>query len=258
MSETKDQISAAIFRAKADLERALGDLEKIPSFDPTSVAFSAHALNNFLSVTSATTDLLRIALKDYPDPQVRDWLKGLKRTARIMSHIVAELMNDATIRKNPELTFEKFDLSRLVRRACNYYQLLASQKQIRVKSEFKADPAYVWADRVAVAAVMDNLLSNAVKYSYHEREILVTVDEASNVVKCSVLDGGPGLSAEDQAGLFQKGVTLSSVPTGDEHATGYGLAVAKELVDLMGGAIWCESVLGQGACFSFSLPAEPC
>ena len=257
MSEAKDMVSAAISRAKADLDRALGDLEKIPSFDPSSVAFSAHALNNFLSVTNATTDLLRISLKDYPDSQVQDWLKGLKRTARLMSHIVAELMNDATIRKKPDLTFESFDLSRLVRRACNYYQLLASHKLIRIKVDLKTDPAYVRADRVAVAAVMDNLLSNAVKYSYHNREILVTIDNASNMIKCSVLDGGPGLSAEDQAGLFQKGVTLSSVPTGDEPATGYGLAVAKELVELQGGTIWCESELGQGACFSFSLPAGP-
>ena len=62
---------------------------------------------------------------------------------------------------------------------------------------------------------MDNLLSNAFKYFYHDREILVTIDEASKVVKCSVLDGGPGLSAQDQAGLFQKGVTLGSVPTGN-------------------------------------------
>ena len=255
MSEAKDMVSAAISRAKADLERALGDLEKIPSFDPTSVAFSAHALNNFLSVTNATTDLLRISLKDYPDQQVQDWLKGLKRTARLMSHIVAELMNDATIRKSPELTFERFNLARLVRRACNYYQLLASQKLIRIRVESKSDRTYVRADRVAVAAVMDNLLSNAVKYSYHDREILVTIDEASKMVECSVLDGGPGLSAQDQAGLFQKGVTLSSVPTGNEPATGYGLAVAKELIDLLGGSIWCQSQLGKGACFSFSLPA---
>jgi len=254
VNETKDQISAAILRAKTDLEQALGDLEKIPSFDPSSVAFAAHALNNFLSVTNGTTDLLRMSLKAYPDQQVQDWLEGLKRTTRLMTHIVAELMNDATIRKRPELTFEKFDLSRLARRACEYYQLLASHKQIRIKMESKADQSDVRGDRVAVAAVMDNLLSNAVKYSYHDREILVTISPESNAIKCSVLDGGPGLSAEDQAGLFQKGVTLSSVPTGNEPANGYGLAVARELIDLLGGAIWCESELGQGACFSFRLP----
>ena len=107
---------------------------------------------------------------------------------------------------------------------------------------------------MAVAAVMDNLLSNAVKYSDHGRKILVSIYRDADAIKCSVLDGGPGLSAEDQARLFQKGITLSSVPTGNEPATGYGLAVAKELIDLQGGTIWCESQIGQGACFSFRLP----
>jgi signal transduction histidine kinase len=72
---------------------------------------------------------------------------------------------------------------------------------------------------------------------------------------CEVRDEGPGLSPADQARLFQRGVRLAPRPTGGEPSTGYGLAVAKELVEKLGGAIWCESVLGQGCCFSFRLPA---
>ncbi len=53
MSESKKQISEAISRAKTDLELALATLEKIPSFDASSVAFSAHALNNYLTVNIA-------------------------------------------------------------------------------------------------------------------------------------------------------------------------------------------------------------
>jgi signal transduction histidine kinase len=255
MSEVKEQVSAAISRAKADLEQALGTLEKIPSFDAASVAFAAHALNNFLSVTAAVTDLLRLSLTDYPDPEVQDWLENLKRTTRMMTHVVAKLMNDATMRNKPELTFENFDLSRLVRRACMYYQHLADRKHITIKTELNSDQSAAWGDRVAVAAVLDNLFSNAVKYSNHGGEIRVRIDRDPGTIKCSVQDSGPGLSAQDQARLFQKGVTLSSVPTDNETATGYGLAVAKELIDLLGGSIWCESQLGQGACFSFRLPA---
>jgi two-component system, sensor histidine kinase LadS len=62
------------------------------------------------------------------------------------------------------------------------------------------------------------------------------------------------LSQEDQARLFQAGVRLSAVPTAGEPSTGYGLAVAKEPASQMGGGIWCESQLGQGACFAVSLP----
>jgi signal transduction histidine kinase len=256
MSAIKEQISEAISRAKADLDNALGTLEKIPSFDATSVAFAAHALNNFLTVTTAINDLLRLSLKNYPDEEVQEWLENLRRTTRMMTHIVAELMNDATMRNRPELVFEKFDLSKLVRRACAYYQRMADHKDITIKLALKLDHSSAWADRVAVSAVIDNLLSNAVKYSSHGKEIHVSINQEPETIKCSIQDSGPGLSTDDQAKLFQKGVTLRSVPTGNESSTGYGLAVAKELIDLLGGSIWCESQLGQGACFSFNLPVS--
>ena len=83
MCEVKEQVSAAISRAKADLEQALGTLEKIPSFDASSVAMAAHALNNFLSVTAAVTDLLRLSLKDHPDQEVHEWVKNLKQSKNL-------------------------------------------------------------------------------------------------------------------------------------------------------------------------------
>jgi signal transduction histidine kinase len=57
--------------------------------------------------------------------------------------------------------------------------------------------------------------------------------------------------------LFQRGVRLSPQPTGGEASNGYGLAVAKELINLVGGSIWCCSTPGHGACFAFRLPAAP-
>jgi signal transduction histidine kinase len=115
----------------------------------------------------------------------------------------------------------------------------------------------VWADRIAVAAVLDNLISNAIKYSPSGTTIDVHVRSEGETVVCAVRDSGPGLSPEDQARLFQRGVRLTPKPTAGEPSTGYGLAVAKELVEGLHGQIWCESTLGQGSVFSFRLPAKP-
>jgi len=52
----KEQATAAILRAQAELEQALSELEKMPAFDPRAVAFSAHALNNYLAVTGAPSN----------------------------------------------------------------------------------------------------------------------------------------------------------------------------------------------------------
>ena len=68
MPEPKEQIVSAISRAHAELEEALYELEKLPAVSQKSVSFAAHALNNFLTVTGGTVELLQLSLADYPDP----------------------------------------------------------------------------------------------------------------------------------------------------------------------------------------------
>lgn len=76
---------------------------------------------------------------------------------------------------------------------------------LRITCLSRAEQANAWADRVAVAVVVDNLLSNAVKYSPRGKPITVTVRAERGTVVCDVRDEGPGLSVEDQAKLFQRG-----------------------------------------------------
>ncbi|MBE9543305.1 MAG: HAMP domain-containing histidine kinase [Proteobacteria bacterium] len=252
MSE-KEQITATILRAQSELEIALGKLEKMPAFDPGAIAFSAHALNNYLMVTGLTAELLLLALADHPDPQIRNWLEGLGHVTKLMRHTVSQLMTSSEP-KDAELRFLKWNLVKLVRRTSDYYQRIADRKNISIVFESAMDIPPVWTDPVAAAAVLDNLLSNAVKYSFPGKQISVQMEVGLTSVVCSVRDEGPGLSQEDQAKLFQRGIQLSSVPTGGEPSSGYGLAVAKELIDKLGGDLWCESTLGAGAYFSFRLP----
>jgi signal transduction histidine kinase len=254
MSE-KEQITANILRAQSELEQALSGLEKMPAFDPGEIAYSAHTLNNYLFVTGCTAELLLLSLADHPDPQIRNWLESLGHVTNLMRHTVRHLTTSSET-KDAELRFLKWDSVQLVRRACNFYKRIADRKNIPIVFESAKDIPPVWTDPVAAAAVLDNLLSNAVKYSFPGRQIWVQMRGELKRVVCSIRDEGPGLSHEDQAKLFQRGIQLSSVPTGGEPSSGYGLAVAKELIDKLGGDLWCESTLGDGACFSFRLPVH--
>ncbi len=248
-----ENVAAAIQRAQAELEQALLELEKAPVLDPGSIAFTAHTLNNYLAVTGGTVQLLLLSLTDHPDPQVRVWLQGLGHVTDLMRHAVSQLRTRSATEES-KFHCQKWDLSQLVRRTCDYYQRIANGKKITIVYEAPADIAAVWTDPVAVAAVMDNLLSNAVKYSAPGKRIWARLRSEGTGVVCSVCDEGPGLSREDQAKLFQPGVRLSPVATGGEPSSGYGLVVAKDLVDKLGGELWCESTLGIGSCFAFRLP----
>ena len=70
MTTPKESVTAALARAKAELDQALADLEALPAFDPGVVGFAAHALNNYLAVAEGTLDLLGGALQGHPDEQV--------------------------------------------------------------------------------------------------------------------------------------------------------------------------------------------
>jgi signal transduction histidine kinase len=254
VAEPKELVASAIVRAQADLNEALSELEKLPAFDPGAVAFAAHALNNYLTVTEGALDLVLAHLANYPDPQLRVWLEGVQHATNLMRRTVSQLMS-ASVTGETKLRFERVDLGLLVQRACNYYQRAARQKTIRIVVDAAIDVPMVWTDRVAVAAVLDNLLSNAAKYSDPGKQVTVQVRGEPGWAVCVVRDEGPGLSQADQARLFKKGIRLTPKPTAGESSTGFGLAVAKELIDKLHGQIWCESVLGQGCCFSFRLPA---
>jgi signal transduction histidine kinase len=253
VAEPKELVAAAITRAQLDLVEALAQLERIPAIDARSVTFTAHALNNYLTITGGAVELILQRLANHPDAQLRVWLEGVQHATDLMTHTVSQLMG-ASGTTETKLRFEKVDLPLLVQRICNYYQRIADRKTIRVIVEPMVDVPAVRTDRVAVASVLDNLLSNSVKYSQPGKQVWVRVWGGQGGVVCEVRDEGPGLSQEDQGRLFQRGIRLTPKPTGGEAATGYGLAVAKELIEKLGGELGCKSVLGQGCCFFFRLP----
>jgi signal transduction histidine kinase len=159
----KEELIGSIVRAKGELESTLTILAALPAFDPGTVGYAAHAINNYLTLTDSTLDLLESALAAHPDTDVRLYLSTLRQSAAVMSHTVNQLVNAAGP-EEAQLVTASVNLVRLVRVGCDYYQAVAAQKQIQIRFTATVSAAVVQADRVAVAAALDNLLSNAVKY----------------------------------------------------------------------------------------------
>lgn len=249
----KQKVIGAIESARANLDQAIADLERLPEIDAETLGYTSHKLKNYLTVVGAAAELLEVYLSGHPDEQVHTWVEGLQHAVQLMKHEIGRLMFSAN-GTEPALKLEKVDMGLLAFRGCNFYRHRAAWKNIQVNSDAKPDSCLAWTDRVAVAVVLDNLLSNALKFSENGKQIWVKVSQEQDHVVCTVRDEGPGLSAEDQGRLFQKGVRLSNAPTGEEPTTGYGLAIAKDLVEKLGGSIRCESQAGYGTAFHLRLP----
>jgi signal transduction histidine kinase/CheY-like chemotaxis protein len=121
-------------------------------------------------------------------------------------------------------------------------------------------PEWQIGDSLRIQQVLVNLLSNALKFTAEGRvDVRVKVLEGagSNTqhLRCEVLDTGPGIAPEYQDRLFMKFVQLPNQTSGQRGA-GLGLAICRDLVELMGGEIGMSSQVGSGSNFYFSLPLE--
>jgi signal transduction histidine kinase len=248
--DARIRASASIAQAKNELDRALVEIDLIQTFDPALVGLFAHALSNYITVTSATVEMLQLSLRDFHDPDVPIWLEGIGRTADLMQHSVSRLVSMSTPRDFP-LKLDRVNLAVLLERACEYYRQRSCDAQVQITCQAVGPVPLAWADRVAVAVVADNLLSNAVRLSGAHGTVRVQVTAEPGHVVASIKDSGPGLTTEQRARIFEPPAAAGAGPA----VAGYGLAVAAEFVRRMDGDLWCDSEPGKGASFSVRLPA---
>jgi signal transduction histidine kinase len=252
MVDSHARVTESIENAIADLSLALVELDRLADNGPT-IAWVAHAMNTYLSVNEATLDLLKQHVGENAGPDVARWLDGLEHLAAMMHHSIGRLLRTSSPAEFP-LKLEYINVTVLMTRACDYYRASAGGRGLEIVCRTIGDVPLAWADRVGVAVVMDNLLSNAVAYSNPGGQIVVQVMSGPGGVVCSVLDNGPGLTPVQQAHVFDRGARKGGGASAEGTPISYGLIIAKEFVDRMGGRLWCDSEAGRGACFSFRLP----
>jgi signal transduction histidine kinase len=101
--------------------------------------------------------------------------------------------------------------------------------------------------------VLINLVGNAIKFT-DAGEVAIKAEAMNGSFYVSVRDTGPGISAADQAKLFQEFQQADNAITKNKGGTGLGLAISKRIIEMHGGRIWVESQVGQGSTFTFTLP----
>jgi signal transduction histidine kinase len=179
-------------------------------------------------------------------------LERVQGAADLMSLLIDDLLEVAKIEAGGISIHPKpLSAQTLVDDAIQMSGPLALRHQTRLIAECEPDLPPVLADYERILRVLSNLIVNAVKFGGANTEVRVTTGRGDGTVRFSVIDSGPGISAENLERIFDR---FWQADSADRRGAGLGLAIVKAIVTAHGGTIAVTSAIGAGSNFYFDLP----
>jgi signal transduction histidine kinase len=219
------------------------------------VATVSHELRTPLTSISASLGLLMgKAGANLPDAAVR-----LLAIAHTNSQRLVRLVNDILDIEKMEsgrvvFKFGRVEVRPLIRRAIEANRGFAEAGGMRIRLEDACAVCDVRADPDRLAQVVTNLLSNAIRFSPADNEVVVAIENGTDVVRISVRDHGPGISADFKPHIFERFAQVDATNARQKGGTGLGLSIVKQIVDRLSGAVGFGDAPGGGTIFHVELP----
>jgi len=254
-SHRLEQKSRELEAATAELRVANERLTELDRLKDDFISTVTHELRTPLTSIRAFSEIL------LDDPEIelaqRKNFLGIitKETARL-SRLINQVLDLAKIESGAaDWQESSIDMKELIGDTVDGMSQLFKEKNIQVEVTLPERVPAVTADFDRIVQVLLNLLSNATKFCDRDRgRIRIGLTECDAGLEIAVCDNGPGISAEDQAAIFDKFRQGGDTLTGKPQGTGLGLHISRHIVERLGGRIWAESRPGEGACFYFTLP----
>ncbi len=227
------------------------------------VSMVSHELKNPMAAMRGYTDLLLAGTMGAVNEQQQSFLRTIRQSIRRMDQLIQDLTDISRIETGKlYVKLAPMAFAPVVSEAVQTTQGAFVEKNIELHLSLGADLPMVMGDQQRLVQVMTNLLSNACKYSPAGSHAYITVTthyeqgtgRQAGLLTCEVRDTGYGIAEEDREKLFTKFFRSADENIRQSPGTGLGLSITKGIIDLHGGEIRCESEVGQGTSFIFTIP----
>ena len=199
--------------------------------------------------------------KELTNPKLVHYQEMIEQSSQLLLSIINNVLDMARVESGKMELDENYEVvGNITQLVCGAFAAEASKKNIELNIIVNVEHKHIIVDSTKMQEILSNLISNAIKYTPEGGKVLIDVQELPynkegyTLIQTKVSDTGIGMSEEFLPSLFElftreRNTTLSKIP-----GTGLGMAIVKNLVDLMNGSIEVESELGKGSTFTITIP----
>jgi signal transduction histidine kinase/putative methionine-R-sulfoxide reductase with GAF domain len=249
-------ISIENVRLFEEIARKSRELEIASQHKSQFVANMSHELRTPLAAILGYAELMQ---EGYYEPQGPKSLAALGRIRSNGKHLLGLINTILDIAKIESgqfsLNLGEYALENVVETVRAATEALAATKMLGLRAEVAKSLPIGLGDEQRLTQVLLNLVGNAIKFT-DSGEVCVIATLVDGHFNVSVTDTGPGIPIEEQKRIFEQFHQVDSTNTKAKGGTGLGLAIAKQIVEMHGGHIWVESIVGKGSTFQLELPVR--
>jgi signal transduction histidine kinase len=252
VAESQDEI-LAMNDALAQTNAQLRELDQMKD---AFLSMVTHELRTPLTVISGITEMLETGIYGELTVEQAEHIRQISAQAGRLRHLVNDLLDLSKIEAGMmKLHREPISPRSLGEGVLEQLITFAAQARVILRNQISPHLPDVYCDGRRIEHVLINLISNAIKFTPLGGQVTMTAELAGKQVRFCVADTGSGIPVEALPRIFDKFFQVHTSTETGIKGTGLGLAIVKHIVELHGGEVSCQSEIGRGSRFYFTLPA---
>jgi signal transduction histidine kinase len=253
------------------LDQAYQRVQELDRLKSEFISIASHELRTPLSIVLGYTMMVR----DQSAADQREYLERVMESAQRIKDIVDDMVSLRHLENGEAQNApEPLVIQDLVQHTIDRMRPAITERRQCISVQLPEQPLQFACDREKLLLILGHLLSNAVRFTPDDGQIVIrtelrpadTLDRKGRYLAPSrisaslpwvvieVQDNGIGIAEHEQPRIFDRFYQVANSLTRDHGGTGLGLALVRELVIMLGGAVWVESQYGQGSTFGIALP----
>ncbi|MEM9986746.1 MAG: ATP-binding protein, partial [Bacteroidota bacterium] len=249
--EAQDKLVQAQMKSIEEQKKVNDRLRQMDSLKDQFLANTSHELRTPLNGIIGLSEALE---GEESDPGKRENLAMIISSGKRLSSLVNDILDFSKLKNHEiELRHKPLDIHAVVDVVLRIHQPLIEGKDLKLINEIPVDTPLIMADEDRLQQILFNLVGNAAKFT--ERGFVkVSAATLPAMVEIAVTDTGIGIPENKREAIFQAFEQADGSIQREFAGTGLGLSISKQLVELHGGQMWVDSVIGEGSTFFATFP----